>query len=278
MPKLLKSAIDAMTDEQASIAQALWATEPAMRTLMLLLESQHPAHYKRFCCPYCGNRDVNWKSGESNKVAYCKPCEIHFSATVGTPFFNLKRENYRGLYGTLLTLWGPWRTSIATKIAGCAETMQFADFRQRLQPLFAELPTDEPLASAPAYRLGFTPAQQGIRCLRCDSDRLIYRKRHNPANPTIQCQDCNYLFRLLASRRALLPLPPGLKCPECHGTAISHHSTMPDGRKQYRCRECPRLFVEGNKMPNRRRRIRATPLGSRDALAVTDPSQLDIAC
>jgi len=256
MPPLLSSAIAAMTEEQAAIARALWAAEPALRSLMLLLDSMNPERYKP-PCPACGNTRVHWSPTTPIPTGTCKACNRWFSAAAGTPFANIRATGYRKLYAALLTLWGPWTPFHVPKVAGCCDSKQFGELRRRLQPLFDELLPDDPLVSAPAYRLGFTPAQQGLRCLRCGSDHLVFSKRADWLNPTMRCLGCQYHFRLHAANRKLLPLPPGAACPDCGSKALIRRFNNEDGRQVYACRDCFRQFIENNKRPDVSYRQRA---------------------
>ncbi|MDB5773458.1 MAG: hypothetical protein JWM42_3832 [Burkholderia sp.] len=223
----------------------LWFEEPALRTLTLLLDTLHPDNHRLRSCAHCGqysSLQLTGDSGTSQIRASCKACGNDFSLTFGTPFYRIHRRNYRALYWTAVLLWGPWTPYFAWKIAGCTDAKQLADFRHRLAPLFAEF-GDTPLVSCPAYRLAFTPAQQGVRCLRCGADHLVYRKRHDPANPTFQCTSCNYHFMLHASRRHLLPLPTGVARPSCCGKSLNRKTVDAHGRGHYQCRDCGRHFA-----------------------------------
>jgi transposase-like protein len=224
--------------------QRLWFEEPALRTLTLLLDTLHPDNVRLRSCPACGSYalQLGGERGTSQLRASCTACGNEFSLTRGTPFYRIHRRNYRALYGTAVLLWGPWTPYFAWKIAGCTDAKQLTDFRRRLAPLFTEF-GDMPLVSYPAYRLAFTPAQQGVRCLRCGADHLVYRKRHNPANPTFQCTSCNYHFMLRASRRHLLPLPVGMACPSCCGQSLNRKTVDAHGRGHYQCRDCGRHFA-----------------------------------
>lgn len=228
-----------------SVIEELWRDETALRTLILLLNTRHPDHHRLRGCPYCSNRFLKWKSAGTDESVrgHCAACRKSFSITAGTPFFRIHRANYPALYRTAFLLWAHWTPFFAWEIAGCTDTKQFLDFRKRLEPLLDEL-IDSPLTSRPAYRLGFTPAQQGVLCLRCSKNNLVYRKRAKPENPKFECLDCQYHFELLATRRHLLPLPAGLVCPHCDGDQINRKCVDLKGRGRYQCRDCRRYFTK----------------------------------
>jgi transposase-like protein len=227
--------------EDRAIAERLWWEEPALRTLTLLLGTLHPDNHQLRHCPHCSNHAIRLSSDK--KRGECSACHSDFPLSAGTPFYRIHRRNYPALYGTAVALWGPWTPYYAWKIAGCTDSKQFADFRRRLLPLLEEIGETQ-WASRPAYRLGFTPAQQGIRCLRCEGHNLKYRKRREPDNPTFLCCDCHYHFELQATRRHLLPIPEEVVCPSCHGRELNRKTVDDEGRSKYQCRNCRRQFVE----------------------------------
>lgn len=270
LPLPMKSIFDDLSERDAVLAHGLWASEPTLRTLTYLLDSLHPSHNKYLCCPFCGNSVTSFSANSAaSRTGRCASCGGTFSASYGTPFYRLSAGAYRRLYGTLLTLWGPWKISCAWRIAGCSGHKQFADLRHRLEPLFDELMGNEPLVSIPAYRLGFTPAQQGIRCPRCAGEHLVFGKRRVWTNPFIHCLDCVYAFQLHTSCRKLLPLKPGIVCPECGSASVTRNSSSRDGRGKYRCGDCRRRFVEGSKRPD----LPLKPRLGKGKLLAPDPLQ-----
>ncbi|MCX9156524.1 hypothetical protein OPU71_10365 [Niveibacterium sp. 24ML] len=230
-------------DDFATVS-ALWKSEPALRTVALLIDTLHPSRHRHTRCPCCGHVGARWHSSYSDAMRNrCEACGKSFTNTVGTPFFRVHERNWPALYGTLVVLWGPWTPVQAWRIAGCTDAKQLADFRRRLAPLFEQLPDDTLLASRAAYRLGFTPNQQGVLCLRCGGRDIVYRKRGNHANPTFACLNCRYQFQLHASRRHMLPLDESVRCPDCSGRALNRSFIDTCGRQHYRCRDCKRNFV-----------------------------------
>lgn len=142
---------------ELAIVSRLWAEEPALRTLALMLDELHPDHGKRRGCPHCGHATPKWRTEASGQArAKCPACGRSPVMTHGTPFYRIHRKNWYALYGTLFMLWGPWISSVAWSMAGCTDSKQFADFRRRLAPLLEELKDSMPLTSRPAYRLGFS--------------------------------------------------------------------------------------------------------------------------
>lgn len=223
----------------------LWSSEPTLRTLALLLDSLHPARHRHTRCPRCGHAGARWHASYSPATRdRCEACGKSSTNTVGTPFFRVHERNWAALYGTLVVLWGPWTPVQAWHIAGCTDAKQLADFRRRLAPLLEQLPADTALTSCAAYRLGFTPEQQGVVCLRCNGRDISYRKRTDYANPTFKCLDCRYHFQLHASRRHLLPLDDSVMCPDCAGRRLSRSFVDERGRQHYRCRDCGRSFFQ----------------------------------
>lgn len=239
-----------------AIVSRLWAEEPALRTLALMLDELHPDRCKRRGCPHCGHAALNWRIGPGGQSrAKCPACRRAPVSTVGTPFYRIQQKNWHALYGTLFVLWGPWTKTAARLVAGCTDSKQFADFQRRLAPLVEELKDTMPLASRPAFRLGLSPADQGVRCLRCQGTDLHYRKRHDSENPTFLCRTCSYHFQLEASRRHLLPLDADVCCPDCGSRALNRSHIDAHARQHYRCRDCKRCFVEQPRKPHLSRRM-----------------------
>lgn len=229
--------------------ERLWCEEPALRTLILLLDTVHPSNIKNRSCHWCGNTQLQWrKNGEMSWVADCRSCQKMLFSSLGTPFHRLQKRNYLNLYRVAVVLWGPWTPWYAWRIANLKECDALRPLQTRLAPLLEEL-GDTELVSRPRYRLGFTPVQQGIHCLRCGGSQIVYRKRFNPDNPIFHCTDCLYHFQLQASRRHLLPLPEGVCCPECNSRELIRRTVDAEGRGYYRCAACLRVFVERPKKP-----------------------------
>ncbi len=247
-PAWFEPAFAHLSGNYRQIALRLWHDEPALRQLIQRLEVYLPSRWRPTACPRCDNTRIRRtdQKGRGFQLYSCAACGI-FTPTEGTPFYRLSLRIYPRLYGVAVTLWGPWTPFEAWKIAGCADAKQMAHYRRLLQPLLADVDVT-PLVSRPAYRLGFTPAQQGIRCLRCGGNELVYAKRFDRDNPCFKCMTCQYGFFLKASRRHLLPLPEGLQCPSCAGKSlIRKKAGCNDGRASYRCRDCNRTFISSPK-------------------------------
>ncbi len=247
-PSWFAQAFKHLSAEDLHIVARLWQEEPALRELIQRLDMYHPSRWRPLVCPVCDNSHIRRTEDARNgaKHYFCGACDTSFAATLGTPFYRLLERSYPRLYGAAVTLWGPWTPFFAWRIAGCSDTKQMADYCRRLQPLFGLLDV-MPLVSRPAYRLGFTPGQQGVRCLRCDGTDLGYANRNDADNPCFKCKSCNYSFFLHASRRHFLPIPPEVHCPGCEGRNLNKKMQRPDGRLLYRCRDCSRTFITSNK-------------------------------
>ncbi len=247
LPHWFEHAFSHASAEERQIAATLWREEPALRQLIQRLEAYLPSRWKPTACPRCDNRNIRKQADTSTTTRYfCPACDRLFSASEGTPFYRLTEKSYERLYGVAVALWSPWTPYFVWRILGCTCTKQFGYLRQRLLPLLETLDV-APLVSRPAYRLGFTPAQQGIRCPRCGGSDLKYRRRADPDNPGQLCMTCQYGFFLIASRRAGLPIPEEVHCPECAGRNLMKKTQSRDGRGQYYCRDCRRLFIEAPK-------------------------------
>lgn len=230
--------------EDRRIAARLWLEEPALRRLAQRLDTYLPGRWTPTECPLCNNAHIR-RTGQTRgdvKVFACAACDHQFAATLGTPFYRLQPQSHLRLYRTAVVLWGPWTPYIAWKIAGCSDAKQLGQYRQLIEPLLEEI-DERPLVSKPAYRLGFSPADQGIRCLRCKGDELSYAKRHDPDNPCFKCSTCGYSFFLFASRRHLLPIAQNVHCPGCEGKNLIRKTERTDGRIVYRCKDCSRGFI-----------------------------------
>lgn len=259
LPSWYQEAFAHLDSDEREEVERLWFEEPALRTLILLLDTSHPSNLKNRSCPRCENTQLHWHKNDSDLwVARCGACAKYLTSATGTPFHGLRRENYLKLYRVAVVLWGPWTPWYAWRIAKLSECKALRPVIDRLAPLFEEM-GDTELVSRPRYRLGFTPAQQGVRCLRCGGDQIDYRRRNNPDNPIFLCESCLYNFQLLASRRHFLPLPEGVCCPECQSRALIRKKIDAEGRGHYRCTECLRVFVERPKKHQPASRHRAEP-------------------
>lgn len=228
--------------EDQETAARLWREEPALRQLVQRLDGLRPPDYKPTACPSCDSARIQriWMSREVAQY-FCPNCACKFLSTKGTPFYRLWPHHHMLLYPVALVLWGPWGAVRAARIAGCADAGKMRKFEERLRPLIEELDV-QALTSRPMYRLGFTPEEQGIRCVRCAGDSLRYIARSDPGNPQFRCQECRYTFYLQASRRKFLPIPAGICCPLCEGRDLNQNN-MPDSRITYECRDCWIRFV-----------------------------------
>ncbi|WP_228124772.1 hypothetical protein, partial [Glaciimonas soli] len=245
-------------EDQQKAAQ-IWQEEPALRQLIQRLDAYWPHRYKPTVCPMCNSTSIQKRYCVSSEQYYgCTACSSHFSATHSTPFHRLRSEHYRRLYATALVLWGTWKISRTTHVIGCSIEKQVHTYIARLQPLIDELDV-RPLTSRPSFRFGITPAQQGIRCMRCDSDDLIFWRRNTPDNPTIKCNSCQHSFALHVERRQSLPIPDSICCPACTSKNLLQEK-HPDGRYKYRCKDCRSAFMYPPKNPNQSKHASKIPL------------------
>ena len=252
LPSWFQPALGHLSQDDFNIAVRVWTEEPALRRLTEALEVLLPDRRRLLACIHCEHSGIKC-IGENRygvKRYACSACETEFIASEGTPFYAMRTASYPRLFATAVTLWGPWTPFTAWKIAGCSDTKLFGRYVKYIRPLLDEL-DPAPLVSRPAYRLGFTPGQQGVRCLRCDSTDLGYINRTDPDNPRFGCKSCRYQFYLQASRRHLLPLPDDLLCPGCGGDQLSRKRSAEatDGRGSYRCRDCQRTFILSPRKP-----------------------------
>lgn len=244
LPAWFASSFSHLALEDRRIAARLWAEEPALRRLVQRLDAYRPDRWRPTACALCGNTHIR-RTGQnqgSAKVYSWSACEHHFAASLGTPFYRLLPRSYPRLYAMAVVLWGPWTPYFAWRIVGCSDSKQLAHYRRRIAPLLNDLDA-QPLVSHAAYRYGFSPAQQGMRCLRCASDALSYAKRRDPQNPCFRCRACGYGFYLTASRRVALPIPQQVHCPSCAGRNLIRKTQRDAGRVVYRCSDCSRSFI-----------------------------------
>jgi transposase-like protein len=251
LPAWYPRAFAHLSEQDYAVVVSLWHEEPALRELVLLLDSVNPGKRKSYCCPYCGNRNVSRTTlGNATQAWKCSACDMTFSSSTGTPFYWIAPANYHRVYAVAVVLWGPWTIYFAPAIAGLSEGKQLNRYRAKIQPLFDRI-EEMPLVSHLRYRLGFSPAQQGAQCLRCKSDDLRFSKRSDPDNPCITCRQCGYSTFVHASRHHLLPLDEGVKCPDCSSRDLNKVNLRVTQRALYRCRNCGR-----NWLPDAKRQLK----------------------
>ena len=244
LPSWFPSAFGHLGQDDIDIAVRLWQEEPGLRRLTQALEVLLPDRRRLLDCPHCGHSAIQCLGERHGIKRYvCSACESYFTAAEGTPFHDLSIASHPRLFAAAVTLWGPWTPFYAFRIAGCSDPRLLASYIRRLRPLLDELDPAS-LFSRPAYRFGFTPAQQGIRCLRCDSTELAYAGRTDPDNPSFRCTGCRYKFHLKASFRKQLPIPADVRCPKCSST---HLAVLHRAESRYQCKDCRRTFCSAPK-------------------------------
>lgn len=232
-------------DERDELVQ-LWRSEPALREFTDMLRCAQPELLVTIACPYCDNRSLVYMRKAAVHLYQCGACDSTFARSKKTPFHRLHRANYARLYATAVLLWGPWTPVQAWRIAGASDTGLFRRYRKRIAPLFAELKeryreSDLHPVSRPRYRLGFSPADQGISCPRCKAADMGYFHRTGADNPGFVCRACNYETYLQVRRRQLLPAPPDAMCARCGNRRIILRKEA--GKTLYRCQDCLRNWV-----------------------------------
>lgn len=225
-------------EEYEALCQ-LWFEESALRTLVLCLDHCHSV--KTPTCPHCESSQTRYRPGP--KQYACASCGQKFTRYAGTPFFQTQPRHYPLVYAVAVLLWSGYNLDQAWRASGASG---YASFRSKLKKVraFMENTVLPPWSSKPTYRLGFTPAEQGLACLRCSSSDVFYLYRVPVNNPTLRCRGCSYTFAQFASRRALLPIPEHIHCPGCKGRQLNRLTQEADGRIRYRCRDCLRHFVD----------------------------------
>ena len=274
LPSWFQPAFGHLDQDHVEIVARLWREEPALRRLTEVMETLLPARRRLTACLRCHHTGIRCleTTRDGGKRYGCSACGAEFVASEGTPFYGMRAELYPRLFAVAVVLWGPWTPFFVRKIAGCCSFKQLARYRARIQPLLDEL-APAPLVSRPAYRFGFTPAQQGMRCLRCDSTDLTYAHRSNPDNPRFRCTGCCYIFHLKASRRKGLPPPPDVRCPHCDGVHLAplRLAASNNGRAVYLCKDCQRKFTFPRKTPPVKDEMQSHPLSAASSsLAVED--------
>ena len=265
LPSWFQPAFRHLDNDHFEVVARLWREEPALRRLTEVMETLLPARRRLSACLRCHHTAIRCLGTAQDEVKRygCSACGVEFVASEGTPFYGMRARLYPRLFAVAVVLWGPWTPFFVRNMAGCCSFKQLARYRARLQPLLDELaPT--PLVSRPAYRFGFTPAQQGIRCLRCDGTDLTYAHRSNPDNPRFRCTGCRYIFRLKASRRQGLPPPPDVRCPHCDGVHLAPQrlAASNNGRAVYLCKDCQRKFTHPRKTPPVKDDMQSHPLSA----------------
>lgn len=76
----------------------------------------------------------------------------------------------------------------------------YSKYRKRLRPLVDELCKDRAVTPHPRLLVGFSPGEQGVRCIYCGSARLktYCVTKYSQENPKIDCLACGKHFRLYA--------------------------------------------------------------------------------
>jgi transposase-like protein len=249
LPTWFRTAFAHVTRDVYRELARIWSEEPALQEMVAMLSALQPEHQATLACPYCDNRNVRLTKSDL-AFYHCDACDSDFARSKNTPFYRLQRQSYPRLYATAVLLWAPWTPVDAWQISGARDAGLFRRYRKRLGTLFSEALEQCRAAgtlpvSRPRFRLGFSPADQGLQCLRCGSPNLIYFHRTDADNPGIQCAACGYQTYLLASRRHLLPVLRNVACPRCAGRNIAKINEARVQRAFYRCRECRRQWYPG---------------------------------
>jgi transposase-like protein len=226
--------------------------------MVATLSALQPEHQVTIACPYCENRNVTLTKPDQ-AFYHCDACDSNFSRSKNTPFYRVQRQSYPRIYATAVLLWASWTPVDAWQISGASDAGLFRRYRERLKNLFSEVLNQYRAAgtlpvSRPRFRLGFSPADQGLQCLRCGSLDLTYFHRTDADNLGVQCVACGYQTYLLASRRHRLPVPPDVACPHCNGHNISRINEARIQSIFYRCRDCKRQWYPNARKHNARYR------------------------
>ena len=257
VPVWFKPAFAHVTLDAYRELEQIWRDEFALREMVEMLWASQPEHLATVACPYCDNRRLVRVLKPEQAFYHCDACDSNFSRSKNTPFYRVQRQSYPRIYATAVLLWAPWTPTEAWAISGASDAGLFRRYRCRLEPLFLEV-LDQCRAagtlpvSRPRFRLGFSPADQGLQCLRCSSRDLRYFHRTDADNPGVQCPVCGYQTYLLASRRHRLPVPPDVACPHCNGQNISKINEARIQSIFYRCRDCRRQWYPDARKHNAR--------------------------
>ncbi|WP_141710824.1 hypothetical protein [Paraburkholderia nodosa] len=245
LPVWFKSAFAHVTQDEYRKLVQVWSEELALRDMAATLSALQPEHLATIACPYCENRNVSVIKPDQ-AFYHCDACDSNFSRSKNTPFYRLQRQSYPRIYATAVLLWASWTPFEAWRISGASDAGLFRRYRKRLETLFSDVLEQCREAgtlpvSRPRYRLGFSPADQGLQCLRCGSP-VQYFHRSDGDNPGVQCIACGYQTYLLAKHRQRLPVPQDVACPHCDGRDIAKINEARTQRIFYRCRACKRMW------------------------------------
>ncbi|KEY60317.1 hypothetical protein [Serratia sp. DD3] len=196
VPDWFEKEFDHTSNAEYEHLVTVWHREPVLRELVDRLDEQNPDLNRVQECPYCHNHRIIQPASGSESYA-CPACGATFVAATGTVFYRMPKDRYWGLYRVLVLLWGQWYLTKALPICRSSSVNQFRIYEKRLQPLFEEL-KGRPLTPRPRWLLGFTPGEQGVRCLHCHSLNLTTEGRTvSPLDdPKIICEECGHEFML----------------------------------------------------------------------------------
>lgn len=203
LPRWFSRLFSHASQAQYQHLREVWQREPVLREAVDRLDAQNPEQGAVYACPYCQNKHISpRKTASSIEGYYCPACDNPFTATTGTVFTRMRQEHFWRLYAVLVMLWTQWRPTQIFELCQLRSVHPFLTYHKRLAPLLAEF-DGAPITPYPRNLLGFTPGQQGVCCVYCQSTKLITEGiTVMPLdNPYICCLDCGQRFMLRVWRK-----------------------------------------------------------------------------
>lgn len=191
-----------VTPGQYQHLREVWLREPLLRDIVDELDAQNPLMGRVHACIRCGNTHLTQRRSSAIVTIYyyCPACQQQFSDADGTIFYNIPRHFWYRFYTVLVCLWTSWKQAQCLSVCQIGSTTGFTPYRKRLRPLIDARRGDKPVTPRPRKMLGFTPAEQGVNCITCNSGHLVMEgvTKISPDNPQVVCRDCGARFRLQA--------------------------------------------------------------------------------
>lgn len=182
-----------------------------LRELIDRLDAMNPLMGDVYECVWCGGRELSKYETDTspNAVYYGHACQQRFVSVEKTIFYNIPVKCWPRFYTVAVSLWTSWKPVQARAVCLIPAVSSYSKYRKRLRPLVDELCKDRAVTPHPRLLVGFSPGEQGVRCIYCGSARLktYCVTKYSQENPKIDCLVCGKHFRLYAWTKPELVAP-----------------------------------------------------------------------
>lgn len=200
LPRWFRREFAHTTPAQFDHLKAVWQREPVLRELTDRLDAMNPLMGDVYECVWCGGHQLSKYETDTspNAVYYCHACQQRFVSVEKTLFYNIPVKFWYRFYTVAVSLWTSWKPVQARAACRIPSANSYSSYCKRLRPLIDELCQDRPVTPRPRLLVGFSPGEQGVRCVYCGSSCLKTDcvTKYSQENPRINCLGCGGHFRL----------------------------------------------------------------------------------